>query len=232
MSTGLTNQPAKVAIVNYGLGNLFSVKNACEKVGLLPVISTDKKEIMVADGVILPGVGAFGDAMQHLNALDLVPVLRDVAASGKPLFGICLGMQLLMTESHEFGVHHGLDVIGGRVVRFNDPRLATGKILKVPHIAWSEVYSQKRTGPWPGSLLQGVDEQECFYFIHSFYVTLNDHEVALSFSRYGNIEFCSSLQHGNIIACQFHPERSGPQGIKLYNNFAKMIESKHTGEKS
>lgn len=214
----------RVAIVDYGLGNLYSVKHACAHVGLDAKITSSKRDILEADAVILPGVGAFGDAMQSLHRLDLVSVLRDMAASPKPLVGICLGLQLLMTESYEFGRHQGLGIIEGPVVRFHDPMEGPRK-LKVPQIGWNCIYKAVRNDkaeadPWRSSLLAGLADGEYMYFVHSFIVQPRDSSIVLSTSRYGHVEFCSSVRYRNIFACQFHPERSGGEGLKVYQNLA------------
>ncbi len=215
-----------VAVVDYGLGNLYSIKQACASVGLDAVITPSKAEILRADAVILPGVGAFGDAMATLHRLDLVRVLQDIAASPKPLVGICLGLQLLMTESYEFGRHQGLGIIEGPVVLFNHPR-ENDRELKVPQIGWNKIYSQGGGGlTRKGTLLEGVDEGQYMYFIHSYMVQPADRRVVLSLSRYGHIEFCSSIQYGNIFACQFHPERSGPEGMKIYRNLTAKLKGR------
>jgi len=216
----------KAAIVDYGVGNLFSVKHACEKVGLEAVITFSKQEILNADGVILPGVGAFGDAMESLKRLDLVGVLKEVAESSKPLIGICLGMHLLMTESHEFGYCQGLDVIKGSVIRFTNPPDALWKKLKVPHVGWNRIYrsSVKVNGKaWMNSALEGLKDGEFMYFVHSFYVVPEDPGVVLSKTSYGQIEFCSSFQYKNILAFQFHPERSGVRGLNIYEKINHLI---------
>jgi glutamine amidotransferase len=224
----------KAAIVDYGLGNLFSVKHACEHVRMQAVITSSKDEIFHADVVILPGVGAFGDAIAALKRLDLMNPLKEIAASDKPLIGICLGMQLLMTESFEFGHHKGLGIIVGPVVKFEDPVGALGK-LKVPQVGWNRIYEKtgRRTrqqgkgtsqDSWSASPLQGLDDGEFMYFVHSYYAKPEDPDVVLSASCYGNVEFCSSLRHRNIFASQFHPERSGLQGLHIYRNVASLIQ--------
>jgi glutamine amidotransferase len=219
----------KVAIVDHRLGNLFSVRHACRSAGMEAEITADKKSILTADAVILPGVGAYGDAMDVLHRLDLVSVLRDVVMAGKPLIGICLGMQLLMTESHEFGTHAGLGFIPGQVVRFNTPKDHSGRILKVPQIGWNRIYRKmdrektKQSDPWKGTPLAGIQNNEYVYFVHSFYAQPDDEDTVLSLTKYGQIEFASSLIKGNIFATQFHPERSGPQGLKIYERIANMI---------
>jgi imidazole glycerol-phosphate synthase subunit HisH len=218
-----------VAIVDYGMGNLFSVKRACENVGLDAIITSSCEDIESADAVILPGVGAFGDAMDTLERLELVSLLQETARSGKPLLGICLGVQLLMTESFEFGRHKGLGLFKGPVVRFDGPAEGSRK-LKVPQVGWNRIIkarnnAENQDDPWAGTLLDGVCDEEFIYFVHSYIVQPEDKNVVLSTTRYGQIEFCSSLGQGNIFACQFHPERSGAQGLKVYQNLASLIRN-------
>jgi glutamine amidotransferase len=195
----MSNERVKVAIVDYGMGNLFSVRQACERAGLHTSITNSKAVISDASAVVLPGVGAFGDAMQILERLDLVRVLQDFAASGRPIAGICLGMQLLMTESYE-----------------------GSKKLKVPNIGWSPIHSTADRR-WDGSLLEGLADGTFMYFVHSYYPRPSLDKVKLSFSRYGEFEFCSSLQKDNIFGCQFHPERSGSHGLSIYERLAQRV---------
>ena len=233
--------PVRVAIVDYGLGNLFSVKNACHHVGLRAAVTSSRQEISDADGVILPGVGAFGDAMESLKRLDLVDLLRDISLSGKPFLGICLGMQLLMAESYEFGRHPGLGIIEGAVVRLEERVESLDSVLggsfnnlKVPQIGWNRVFkpiieealvgrTDPEMDPWAGTALAELDDGEFMYFVHSYYVKPEDASLVLSTTRYGSLEFCSTLKRGNTFGCQFHPERSGPMGLQLYQNFASML---------
>lgn len=217
-----------VAIVDYGLGNLFSVKQACTFVGLNSIITNSKKDILDADAVILPGVGAYGDAMLTLHRLDLVNILRDIAESPKPLVGICLGLQLLMTESYEFGCHKGLGIIEGPVVPFGAPK-EKERILKVPQIGWNRIFLPANGLRRHGTLLDSIDEGEYMYFVHSYIVQPQDSNVVLSTSRYGHIDFCSSIQSGNVFACQFHPERSGQAGMNVYHNFAAQLKTVDRG---
>jgi glutamine amidotransferase len=215
-----------IAIVDFGLGNLYSVKNACEHVGMSATITSSEAIIARSDAVILPGIGAFGGAMGTLNRLGLVDVLRQVALSSQPLIGICLGMQLFMTESFEFGRHAGLGIISGQVVRFTDA-LEGSENLKVPQVGWNRIFPKNQShtaDSWATSPLAGLQDGEFMYFVHSYYVKPKDSEVILSTTRYGNIEFCSSLIHKNIFATQFHPERSGPQGLRIYRNLASFIK--------
>lgn len=208
-----------VAIVDYNLGNLFSVKQACRKVGLDVRITSDKREILDAAGVILPGVGAFGDAMETLRKFDLVEPLRQVAWSGKPFLGICLGIQLLMEESFEFGHHQGLGIFPGSVIRF-EPTVINGQALKVPQVGWNRI---NRTDH-PSKMLEQIPDGAFMYFVHSFYVMPKDTALIATKSRYGAVEFCSSLESGNIFACQYHPERSGNLGLRIYQNFAAQAQ--------
>jgi glutamine amidotransferase len=215
----------RVAIVDYGLGNLFSVEQACRAVGLCGSITAARDDIENADAVILPGVGAFGDAMTTLRRLDLVGVLRDTAATGKPLVGVCLGVQLLMSVSCEFGSHEGLGLIPGEVVPLTEPREA-GRRLKVPQVGWNRISAHPRSAPerWSGTLLEGLHDGEFMYFVHSYIVVPQDPAVILSMTRYGDIEFCSSVQSRNIFACQFHPERSGRRGLDIYHNLHRLLD--------
>lgn len=223
-------EPFRVAIVDYGVGNLFSIQHACAKVGLEGVISGDRREIETAAAVILPGMGAFGDAMATLRRLDLVGVLRDTAAEGKPLFGVCLGVQLLMSVGYEFGRHEGLGVIPGEVVRL-EPGAAGGRRLKIPQVGWNQI---RRAGPasWQGTALEGLHDGEFMYFVHSYVVAPEDQSLVLSTTQYGDAEFCSSLASGRIFACQFHPERSGRRGLEIYRNFHRLLQDAHAGPRS
>ena len=217
--------PPSVAIVDYRMGNVRSVWRACEAVGLKAEITADPARIESADGVILPGVGAFGDAMESLHHLGLVEGLHRVVRRQKPLMGICLGMQLLMTESEEFGRHAGLNLLDGRVIRFENPQDDDGRILKVPQVGWNQIRPVTHADDWKDSILEGLPGDTDLYFVHSFYVVPRDPSVILAMSRYGQIEFASAIQFGSLFACQFHPEKSGPVGISIYRNFCAKIES-------
>jgi imidazole glycerol-phosphate synthase subunit HisH len=219
--TGPQSAP-RVAIVDFGLGNLFSVAQACQAVGLQSAITPDRRVIERADAVILPGVGAFGDAMQTLRRQDLVGVLRDTPARGVPLIGICLGVQLLMTESHEFGRHRGLGLIEGEVVPLNNPREGERR-LKVPQVGWNRIHATGGIAGWSGTPLDGLPDDTFMYFVHSFVVVPEDRSVVRSTTTYGDIEFCSSVSRGRIFACQFHPERSGSRGLRVYESLRKLV---------
>ena len=218
-----------IAIVDYGTGNLFSVRCACEQAGLDATVTSNTSEVISADAVILPGVGAFEDAMASLHSLDLAAPLKDFAASGKPLFGVCLGMQLLMTESYEFGSHRGLDLVPGRVIRLNEGEYG-GRRLKVPHIGWNRVDPPQgaRDGSgaaaaWRDTPLEHVKPGTNFYFVHSYHVEPADPASIVSVTPFGDLQFTSSVRRGNIFACQFHPERSGPAGLGMYRSLAARL---------
>jgi glutamine amidotransferase len=210
---------ARVAIVDFGMGNLYSVRQACANAGLDARITASGLDVDAADAVILPGVGAFADAMASLRATGMVTALRRVAASGKPLVGICLGLQLLMKESCEFGRHEGLGLVDGRVVYLDHPRDDRGP-LKVPHVGWNRI---ARCHDWHDTLLDGVADGGFMYFVHSLHVEPVERTSVLSTTTYGDAEFCSSLAEGNVFACQFHPERSGLEGLLVYRNLAHRL---------
>jgi glutamine amidotransferase len=208
----------KVVIIDYELGNLFSVNQALEKIGLSTSISKNPAEIEEADALILPGVGAFGDAMNNLNKLKLVDPIRNFIDSGKPFLGICLGLQLLFTQSEEFGTQNGLDIIKGVVRKFNSKDDAIQ--LKVPQISWNKVLFTNQNLK-DNSPLFNIKNEEYFYFVHSFYV-IPEEDVTLTETEYGGIIYTSSIIKNNIFACQFHPEKSGKEGLKIYQNWASQ----------
>ena len=212
----------KVAIVDYALGNLYSIKHACERVGLESIITSSRDEILQADGVLLPGMGAYGEAMQTLHKLDLVTVLQDYMASGRPLIGICLGIQLLLTESYEFGNHKGLGIIEGAVIPLDHPHEGERE-LKIPQVGWNQLHASRS---WDGTPLEDIPNNEYMYFVHSFVPKPQDVNVVLSTTNYGGVEFCSSIQQKNIFACLFHPERSGIAGLRIYQNLAAQFKQR------
>ena len=215
-----------VAIVDYGMGNLFSVMRACEFAGLKPVVTAKRTEIENADAVILPGVGAFGDAMKTLQRLELPDVLRSAAKSGKPLVGVCLGMQLLMGESHEFGRHEGLGILSGDVVRLDDAD------VKVPQVGWNQITPAAGLTSWDGTLLAGLTRGDFMYFVHSYYVRPSETGLTLATTQYGSLNFVSAIGRNNVFACQFHPERSGTRGLLIYQNLAKLLQKTAIGATS
>jgi len=199
-----------IAIIDYGMGNLRSVSKAFEAVGHQAVVTRDARVIGNAGHVVLPGVGAFGDCMANVEQYGLVEPIKTAIQSGKPFLGICLGLQLLFTESEEFGPHRGLDIIPGKVRRFEG-----GQALKVPHMGWNQVHIQ-RTCP----LFDGIRDGSDWYFVHSYFVDPIDKQLAATMTTYG-IPFVSSVWKDNIVACQFHPEKSQAVGLRLIRNFGE-----------
>ena len=207
----------KVVIVDYQLGNLFSVQQACLHLGYDAVVTSDPSVLMDADYAILPGVGAFGDAMSNMHKLDLVEPLKDFIASGKPFMGVCLGLQLLFTESEEFGSTKGMNLIEGVVKKFS-PKNTEGGTLKVPQIAWNQIHAVSHND-WAKTPLRICKEGDFMYFVHSYYVQPDSKDVVLSSTEYGGYPYCSSIIKDNIFACQFHPEKSSSEGVNIYANW-------------
>lgn len=214
----------RIAIADCGMGNLFSVAQALRAVGCAAEVTQDPLVVRSADGVVLPGVGAFGDAMEALTRLGLDQAILESASLGRPIFGVCLGMQLLLTESEEFGLHHGLGLIRGRVRRLENPRWGD-RLLKVPHVGWNEIVPAKGDGrEWGDPLLEGVAHSEYMYFVHSYHAQPEDSSSVTAVTHYGGLRVCASLRRSNVFGCQFHPERSGRAGLRIYQNFANLVE--------
>jgi glutamine amidotransferase len=205
-----------IAIIDYGMGNLRSVQKGFERVGCEAVVTADPRVVLEADRIVLPGVGAFPDCMRNLEEGGFIEPLLRVIREGRPFLGICLGLQLLFTESDEFGTHKGLDVIPGRVVRFPDGMEEGGEKLKIPHMGWNQLAIGRRPPAFTG-----IEENANFYFVHSFYVVPEDTGVIATTTTYG-IEFCSSIWKDNIVATQFHPEKSQEKGLRILKNFGEM----------
>lgn len=209
----------KILILDYKLSNLFSVNQALTNIGLNAIITSNADEIESADAIVLPGVGAFTDAINNLYNLNLINPIKKFVDSGKPFLGICLGLQLLFSESEEFGISKGLGLVKGRVKRFNNNN-KEGDTRKVPQIAWNQIH--KIDGKlWENTPLSDIDEGAFMYFIHSFYVEPEE-PVGLSQTTYDGQHYVSSIQKNNIFACQFHPEKSAQEGLKIYNSWAKI----------
>ncbi|HET6465717.1 MAG TPA: imidazole glycerol phosphate synthase subunit HisH [Nitrospiria bacterium] len=198
-----------IAVIDYGMGNLRSVSKAFERLGFAVNVTRDPRQIADASHVVLPGVGAFPDCMRNLEEMGLIDPVHRALSSGKPFLGICLGLQLLFTESEEFGLHKGLGWIRGRVVRFPDDG------LKIPHMGWNTLEIQK-----PTPSLQGIPEDAMVYFVHSYYGVPENPAVIATMTEYGQ-RFASSIAVDNVFACQFHPEKSQSVGLRLLRNFAQ-----------
>jgi imidazole glycerol-phosphate synthase subunit HisH len=202
-----------IAIIDYGMGNLRSVQKGFERVGHEAVVTSDAKTILSASKVVLPGVGAFPDCMRNLREYGLIEAVQQSIRSGKSFLGICLGLQLLFTESEEFGISKGLDIIKGRVVRFKGPEFSG---LKIPHMGWNSI-SIKRKAP----ALRDVPDNSHVYFVHSFHVVPEDKGVIATTTPYG-FEFVSSIWKDNVFAVQFHPEKSQALGLAILKRFGEQ----------
>jgi imidazole glycerol-phosphate synthase subunit HisH len=210
----------KIAIIDYGIGNIRSILSAFENQGANVFLTSDKGEILKSDGLVLPGVGAFSHGMKNLESYGLVDVIKEYAALDRPLMGICLGMQLLFEESEEFGKTEGLGLILGKVVKLPTK---DNQNENLPHVSWNKLNSNKV--PWKNTILADTEEGSDMYFVHSFVAQPRDSYNILSLTEYLNYHFCSSVKKGNIYGCQFHPEKSGPTGLKIINNFIRMCEA-------
>lgn len=211
-----------IVIVDYGLGNLYNLRKAFQRAGINAVISDRKIDIINAGKIVLPGVGAFSAGMEGLWRKDLIETIKDFVESGRHILGICLGMQMLMTQSEENGVHRGLNLIKGNVRRFAMPK---GKdFFKIPHYGWSTVSTPDmdnihENDQWRHTILDGIKNNAYFYFVHSYYVVPDDTAHVIGVTQYGYDTFPSVIKKENITACQFHPELSGETGIHLIKNF-------------
>jgi len=211
-----------VAIIDYGMGNLHSVQAACANVGLNSVITGERAMIMSAKAAILPGVGAFGEAMEHLSSSGLDASIHRFIETGRPFIGICLGLQLLFERSEEFGMHEGLGLIKGSVKKFCLPNNGNEK-YPIPQIGWNRV---RQCGGWDNSFLRNNQDGDFMYFVHSYYVVPEDDAMVLATTEYGGLEYCSAVGRGNLFASQFHPEKSGPVGMRIYQQLKNNLECK------
>ncbi len=202
-----------VAIIEYGVGNLFSLKSSLDKIGVDSVVTNDKEVIRSADRIILPGVGAFGDAADKLKKSGLFNFLKEMAAEGKPIMGICLGMQLLFEKSYEYGEHDGLGLIKGNVRPISDVIDAE---LKIPHIGWNSLNFKINNS----KIFKYINNGDFVYFVHSFYGTECDDSVS-AISEYG-AELTASVEKDDIYGCQFHPEKSGDVGLNILKAFCEL----------
>lgn len=208
----------KIAVVDYGLGNVKSITNGFRKLGVESILTRDPSIIKSASACVLPGVGAFAYGMKMLRQYKLDTTLRSFAESGKPLLGICLGMQLLFEESDEFSVTQGLGLIPGRVEYLGN---LSSETMLLPHVCWNEI-QEPQAGRWKHTMLENAAPKACTYFVHSFATRPENPEHILATTQYEGIEFCSAIQHKNITGVQFHPEKSGPAGLAILKQFVEL----------
>lgn len=202
-----------IAIVDYGMGNLRSVQKGLEGVGFEAQITSDPEIIQKAKGIVLPGVGAFAECMLNLERSGLKNEVIRCIERGKPFLGICLGYQLLFSFSEEDGIHQGLGIIDGKVVRLPEQ-------VKVPHMGWNQVIIKKET-----PVLDSIPDNSYFYFVHSYYPVPENSGVIATITQYG-LDFASSIAYNNVVATQFHPEKSGPLGLKILKNFGRWVNAR------
>jgi len=207
-----------IAVIDYGMGNLRSVQKALEFVGAKVIVTHDPDLILNADSVVLPGVGAFKDCMANLEELKLIDPIRKFIDGGKPFLGICLGLQVLFEESAEYGPVAGLGILPGKVIKFSGESSETknGQPIKIPHMGWNKVEIKKKD-----PLFDKVDAAPYFYFVHSYYVVPEDQNMIATVTNYG-VEFVSGIQHKNIYAFQFHPEKSQALGLSILERFSNL----------
>ena len=200
----------KLVVVDYGMGNLHSVMKGIEKVKVPVKLSSKAKDIKESAGIIIPGVGAFEGAMKEIRKRKLLKVIKEEVKKGKPVLGVCLGMQLLLSCSTEFGRHNGFGFIKGKVVRFK-------KGMKVPHMGWNKAAINKKS-----EIMKGMKNNDFYYFVHSYYAVPSDKKAVLTKTQYNNTIFSSGVEYKNVYGFQFHPEKSGEKSLKIYRNFYKI----------
>ncbi len=200
-----------IAIVDYDMGNLMSVQKALDYLGLESIITNKKDEILNSDGIILPGVGAFPDAIENITSRGIDSILKEVVKEGKPLLGICLGMQLLFEKAYEFKECDGLGFLPGKIVKLDVD-------YKIPHMGWNSLNTVKES-----PILKGIDERSYVYFVHSYYADIEDDSVLNAYADYG-INVPGVVSKGNVFGLQFHPEKSGDTGLKMLRNFGELIK--------
>ena len=208
----------EISIINYGMNNLYSVQNACYNEKINSIITDDHDKILNSKIAILPGVGAFKEAIYNIKKKKLDKTILNFINSGKPFFGICLGMQLLFNESEEFGSTKGLGVFEGKVIKFKSNKI---KNIIVPHVGWNKITFNENN--YKSSVMKNNFDNDFMYFVHSFHVLPEIKDVQLTSTNYGGINFCSAIKKDNITAFQFHPEKSGIAGKKIFKEIKKLL---------
>ena len=209
----------KITIIDYGCGNLLNLIRAIKFLGYEVEATNDKKKIINSSNLILPGVGAFGNAMQQLDKHNLQDVIKEYVKLNKPLLGICLGMQVLFSESHEFGVHKGLNLIKGSVIKISSKKPQS---IKVPHTGWHEIPPIKKNEAWECKILKKSLIGKNFYFVHSYVCLTKNKENTVAFSNYYDISIPAVVSFNNVYGCQFHPEKSADSGLIVLNSFCEI----------
>ena len=210
-----------ITIADYGVGNLYSVRSALEHCGATHVMAKTYDEVITADRLLLPGVGAFGDSMKSMHRRGMFDAVRDFAAKERPLLGICLGMQMLLSDSLEFGLNDGLGLISGHVQMIPDTS-ADGQPHRVPHVGWAPIFSPPSSSQWNTSLLKGIAQDTAFYFVHSLHSVPDDPSHLIANCDYDGRALGAVVQNGSIFGCQFHPEKSAEAGLTVIKNFINL----------
>lgn len=211
----------KVTVIDYGVGNILSVTRALQQFGADVSIASSYSEIRKSNRLILPGVGAFPNAMKSLLKLNIVDTIVELSGNGTPILGICLGMQLLFEESYEQNPTNGLSLIPGNVARIQEDD-DFEKLIKVPHIGWSEINRPSEAKEWRNTILENVEEGSSVYFVHSYGCNPRERVDVLAVTKYCNLEIIAAVQRENVMGCQFHPEKSGENGLKILDSFMKL----------
>jgi len=209
----------KITIIDYGCGNILNLVRAINFIGYEAEVTHDKNKIINSSHVILPGVGAFGNAMEQIKKYELSNTILEYAKSNKPLLGICLGMQILFTESYEFGIHKGLGLIEGKVIKISNEK---NKEIKIPHIGWNEIYPKNNKSEWKNKILENSLIGKSFYFVHSFICLTKDINSTIAVCNYSDIYIPAVVVSNNIFGCQFHPEKSSDNGLAFLKFFCKI----------
>ncbi len=209
----------KIVIIDYGCGNILNLARAIKFLGYEVETTHDEKKILSCSHVILPGVGAFGNAIAQLEKYNLRKIILEYAKSSKPLLGICLGMQILLSSSQEFGVHEGLNLIKGEVIKISNEK---NKAIKVPHVGWNEIYPNKDKKNWENKILNNDLVGKSFYFVHSFVAITKNPNSTIAICDYSGISIPAVISINNIFGCQFHPEKSGENGLNILKNFCEI----------
>jgi len=208
----------KITIIDYGCGNILNLARAIKFIGYEVDITHDKNKIINSSHVVLPGVGAFGNAMKQIEKYNLHNTILEYAKSNKPLLGICLGMQILLTVSYEFGVHKGLGLIEGKVIKISNEK---NKEIKIPHMGWNEIYPNNNKKEWKNKILKNSSIGKSFYFVHSFVCITKDYDSTIAVCNYSDISIPAVVATGNVFGCQFHPEKSADNGLAVLKNFCE-----------
>ena len=209
----------KITIIDYGCGNILNLVRAIKFLGYEADTTNNKDKIINSSHVMLPGVGAFGNAMMQIEKYNLRNTILEYAKSRKPLLGICLGMQILLTASNEFGVHEGLNLIEGKVIKISNKK---NKEIKIPHMGWNEIYPNNDKKEWKNKILKNFSIGKSFYFVHSFVCITKDKDTTIAFCNYSNISIPAVIAKDNIYGCQFHPEKSADNGLDVLKNFCEV----------